>query len=70
MIPKNKYQAPTPKKVTVQIYPLEKYTLRKKTLEKDVFKGSIIQYFYISNPVRIKGGIAHSVDEFLSCYIL
>ena len=28
MIPEENYQSPTPKKVSVQIYPLEKYTLK------------------------------------------
>ena len=67
MIPKNKFQSPTPKKVTVKIYPQEKYNLREKPLEKDICKGSNIHFFYVSNPVRIKGGIAHLVYESLSC---
>ena len=39
-ISEKNYHSPTRKKVTVQIYPLEKYTLKQKPLEKIVIKGS------------------------------
>ena len=50
------FSLPPPKKVTVHIYPLEKYILRYKPLGKITIKGSLD--FYVYTPVWIKNGIA------------
>ena len=56
MIPEKNSQSPTLKKITVQIYLLEKYTLRHKSLEKIITKAppGILFHLELYIPISIK----------------